>query len=57
METKFTMVLPSELAQKMSYIAKYNGRSRIKEIEQACKDHVRRFEETVGTIKLEDTLG
>lgn len=53
METKFTMVLSPELAQKMSYIAKYNGRSRIKEIEQACKDYVRRFEETVETIKLE----
>lgn len=53
METKFTMVLSPELAQKMSYIAKYNGRSRIKEIEQACKDHVRYFEETVETIKLE----
>lgn len=56
METKFTMVLSAELAQKMSYIAKYNGRSRIKEIEQACKDYVRRFEENVEIIKLEDTI-
>lgn len=54
METKFTMVLDRELAQKLSYIAKYYGRSRTKEIEWACKEYVRRFEETVDTIELTD---
>lgn len=54
MDLKFTMVIEKELAQKMSYIGKYNGRSRIKEIEQACKAWVAQFEENVEPIKLED---
>lgn len=53
-ETKFTMILDRELAQKLSYIAKYYGRSRTKEIEWACKEHIRKFEETVDKIELED---
>lgn len=52
MEIKFTMVLEQELALKLSYIAKYYGRSRTKEIEWACKEYVRQFEETVDKIEL-----
>ena len=48
------MVMDEELARKMSYIGKYNGRSRIKEIEQACKDHIKQFEAEVEKIELED---
>lgn len=55
MELKFTMVMDKTLAQKMSYIGKYNGRSRIKEIEQACKEWVKKFEAEVDRIELEDT--
>jgi len=51
----FTMVMDKELAQKMSYIGKYYGRSRIKEIEWACREYVREFEEKVDKIELEDT--
>ncbi len=54
MNVKFTMVMDKELAQKMSYIGKYYGRSRIKEIEWACREYVRQFEETVDKIELED---
>jgi len=54
MDVKFTMVLDEEIAKKMSYIGKYSGRSRIKEIEQACKLHIQDFENTVGKIELED---
>lgn len=54
MELKFTMVMDETLARKMSYIGKYNGRSRIKEIEQACKEWVRKFEAEVDKIELED---
>lgn len=53
-EVKFTMVLDKDIAQKMSYIGKYNGRSRIKEIEQACKAWVAKYESEVEMIKLED---
>lgn len=55
MDIKFTMVMDEELARKMSHIGKYNGRSRIKEIEQACKRWVEEFEATVDKIELEDT--
>lgn len=55
MDVKFTMVMNEDLARKMSYIGKYYGRSRIKEIEWACKEWVKRFEEDVDKIELEDT--
>ena len=54
MELKFTMVMDEELARKMSYIGKYYGRSRIKEIEWACRQYIKEFEHTVGEIELED---
>ena len=54
MELKFTMVMDERLARKMSYIGKYHGRSRIKEIENACKQYVRQFEKSVDKIELED---
>lgn len=54
MDIKFTMVMDEELARKMTYIGKYYGRSRIKEIEWACKLWVKRFEEKVDKIELEN---
>ena len=53
MDVKFTMVLSEDIARKMSYIGKYYGRSRIKEIEWACKVYIQQFEETVDKIELE----
>ncbi len=52
MATKFTMIMDDDLARKMSYIGRYYGRSRIKEVEWACKEYVRKFEETVDKIEL-----
>jgi len=54
MDLKFTMVMDKEIAQKMSYIGKYYGRSRIKEIEWAAKEWVARFEAEHGPITRED---
>ena len=54
MDVKFTMVLEKELAQKLSYIGRYYGRSRIKEIEWACKSYVAEFEKNIGKISAED---
>lgn len=54
MDIKFTMVIDKEIAQKMSYIGKYYGRSRIKEIEWAAKEWVALFEKEHGTITQED---
>ena len=55
MDLKFTMVMDEEVAHKMSYIGKYYGRSRIKEIEWACKEYIQKFEEDIDKIELADT--
>lgn len=54
MNVKFTMPLDKNVAEKMSFIGKYYGRSRIKEIEWACKEWNRRFEAEQGKITPED---
>lgn len=54
MDVKFTMILDPETARKMTYIGKYYGRSRIKEIEWACKEYIKQFEQAVGEIRKED---
>ena len=52
--TKFTMPLDENIARKMTYIGKFYGRSRIKEIEWACKEWVAQFEAEHGEIRSED---
>lgn len=52
---KFTMVISYDMAQKLDYIRARHGRSRIKEIEWACKQYVLEFEKKVDKIELEDT--
>ena len=57
MALKFTMVMDEETARKMSYIGKYYGRSRVKEIEWASKEWIAQFEREHGKITLEDLEG
>lgn len=57
MSLKFTMVMDEELAQKLSYTGKYYGRSRIKEIEQVCRQYIRDWEAKNGEIRREDMEG
>lgn len=54
MSTKFTMVMEDETAEKMSYIAKYSGRSRIKEIDWACRQYIKDWETKNGEISRKD---
>lgn len=54
MSTKFTLPLDDEIAAKMTFIGKYYGRSRIKEIEWACKEWIRAFEKEQGKITAKD---
>lgn len=54
MEIKFTMVMDQELAHKMSFIGKYYGRSRTKEIEWAAKEWVAIYEREHGPITQEE---
>ena len=55
MEVKFTMVLDEKTAKQMNYIGRYYGRSRIKEIEWACKQYIQDFEQKIDKIELEGT--
>ena len=48
----FTMILSAEMAQKLDFIRLIYGRSRIKEIEWACKEYIRNFEEENGEIDI-----
>ncbi len=54
MDVKFTMVMDKTLAHKMTYIGKYYGRSRIKELEWAAKEWVAHFEAKHGQITQDD---
>ena len=54
MSVKFTLPLDDDVAAKMTFISRYYGRSRIKEIEWACKEWIRRFETEVEKISPED---
>lgn len=57
MDLKFTMVMDETIAHKMTYIGKYYGRSRIKEIEWACKEYIKNFESNIDEICLEGKAG
>ena len=50
---KFTMVMPKYLAKKLDYTRMQYGRSRIKEIEWACKEYIAKFESEIGEIEQE----
>lgn len=54
MSIKFTMVMDDETAEKMSYIGKYFGRSRIKEIDWACRQYIKDWESKNGEISRKD---
>lgn len=42
------------IIDKMKYIAEENSRSLSKELEYACKQHIKKFEEENGEIKIEN---
>lgn len=54
MDIKFTLPLDEKTAGKLTFIGKYYGRSRIKEIQWACKEWIRRYEAENGEITPED---
>lgn len=50
----FGLRVPTEMMNKLKYIADYNGRSANKEIEQLIIRHVNQFESEHGSITLND---
>ncbi len=52
---KFTLRIPSELLKKIEFTAKYNSRSKNKEVEVAIKRYIRDFEVLHGNINIKET--
>ncbi len=51
---RYTLRINQILLEKLEYIARYNGRSKNKEIEMLIRQHIREFERENGKIELED---
>lgn len=49
---RYTLRINRNLLDKLEYIAKYEGRSKNKEIEQLIKKHIIQFEKENGKIDL-----
>lgn len=47
---RYTLRIPQELLDKIGYIARYEGRTKNKEIEQIIKKRISEFEEVHGII-------
>ena len=47
---RFTLRVPKELLDQIGYIAKYNGRTKNKELEQIIKSRTIAFEQKHGPI-------
>ncbi len=55
--SRYTLRINKNLLDKLEYIAKYEGRSKNKEIEKLIKDHVLEFEKINGKIDLSKIKG
>lgn len=47
---RFTLRVPKETLEKLSYIAGYNGRTKNKELEQMINSRIKIFENKHGPI-------
>ncbi len=54
MLTKFTLRISASTLAKLRYVAKQNGRSANKELEQIALNHIAKFEQNHGAIRPED---
>lgn len=52
----FSLRIPENMLQKIKFIARENGRSANKEIEQIIKSYVAKFEAEHGEISIEANL-
>lgn len=51
---RYTLRINQIMLDKLEYVARYNGRSKNKEIEMLIRQHIREFEKENGKIELED---
>ncbi len=56
-EVGFTLRVSRRLLSRFGYVAKFNGRTKNKELEQIMKHHIAEFEREHGPIKQEDLDG
>ena len=54
MHIKFTLRISASIFAKLRYVAKHNGRSANKELEQIVLNHIAKFEQKHGAIRPED---
>ncbi len=47
---RFTLRVPQGMLTKLAYTAKFNGRTKNKEIEMLIRKHINEFERLYGTI-------
>ncbi len=52
--SRFTLRVPRELLDKLSYIAEYEGRTKNRKLEQMIRRRVAAFEREHGTIQSDD---
>ncbi|MCI9439321.1 MAG: Arc family DNA-binding protein [Lachnospiraceae bacterium] len=50
---KFTLRIPSQLIDKLKYVADHNGRSANREIEHIIQEHIDTWETAHGPIPLD----
>lgn len=50
--SRYTLRIDKLLLDKLGYIAKYEGRTKNKELEQMIKKRIAEFEKTIEKIKL-----
>ena len=53
---RYTLRIPKSLQQKIKCTAKFNGRSKNKEIEIAIKRYISDFERLHGIIEIENEI-
>ncbi len=53
--SRYTLRIPQFLLDKLAYIAKYEGRTKNKEIEQLIKHKIADFEKKHGKIVLDQS--
>lgn len=51
---RYTLRINQIMLDKLEYVARYNGRSKNKEIEMLIRQHIWEFERENGRIDLED---
>ena len=51
---RYTLRVSQEMLDKLAYIAKYEGRTKNKELEQLLKKHIEEFEAQHGVIPTAD---